>query len=183
MKYYILNTDNGSVTEMNFESEVQLNQWLEINPNFVNSLYNLGIVHKELGNYQKAKFYYEKVIKINPKQVNSYNNLGVILDELGDTQKAKAYYNAAIKINPNYTEPYWNTHVLATNIDEAESILKKLYKIDNTHIKAKIMISALEGYKGNLSSFNKILEWSTSKSISRTNKSAPDSFKIFAASL
>ena len=34
MKYYILNTDNGSVTEMNFESEVQLTQWLEINPNF-----------------------------------------------------------------------------------------------------------------------------------------------------
>ena len=131
---------------------------IEINPNFVNSLYNLGIVHKELGDYQKAKFYYEKVIKINPKQVNSYNNLGVILDELGDTQKAKAYYNAAIKINPNYTEPYWNAHVLATNIDEADSILKKLYKIDNTHIKAKIMISALEGYKGNLSSFNKILE-------------------------
>ena len=131
---------------------------IEINPNFVNSLYNLGIVHKELGDYQKAKFYYEKVIKINPKQVNSYNNLGVILDELGDTQKAKAYYNAAIKINPNYTEPYWNAHVLATNIDDADSILKKLYKIDNTHIKAKIMISALEGYKGNLSSFNKILE-------------------------
>ena len=131
---------------------------IEINPNFVNSLYNLGIVHKELGDYQKAKFYYEKVIKINPKQVNSYNNLGVILDELGDTQKAKAYYNAAIKINPYYTEPYWNAHVLATNIDEADSILKKLYKIDNTHIKAKIMISALEGYKGNLSSFNKILE-------------------------
>lgn len=131
---------------------------IEINPNFVNALYNLGIVHKELGDYQKAKFYYEKVIKINPKQVNSYNNLGVILDELGDTQKAKAYYNAAIKINPNYTEPYWNAHVLAANIDEADSILKKLYKIDNTHIKAKIMISALEGYKGNLSSFNKILE-------------------------
>ena len=131
---------------------------IEINPNFVNALYNLGIVHKELGDYQKAKFYYEKVIKINPKQVNSYNNLGVILDELGDTQKAKAYYNTAIKINPNYTEPYWNAHVLAKNIDEAQSILKKLYKIDNTHIKAKIMISALEGYKGNLSSFNKILE-------------------------
>ena len=34
MKYYILNTDNGSVMEMNFESEVQLAQWLEINPNF-----------------------------------------------------------------------------------------------------------------------------------------------------
>ena len=34
MKYYVLNTDNGSVTEMNFESEVQLTQWLEINPNF-----------------------------------------------------------------------------------------------------------------------------------------------------
>ena len=44
---------------------------------------------------------------------------------------------------------YWNLHGLSTDIDEALLILKKLYKIDNKHTKAKIMIAALEGYKGN----------------------------------
>jgi hypothetical protein len=34
MKFTILNSDTGSALEMNFESENQLTQWLEINSNF-----------------------------------------------------------------------------------------------------------------------------------------------------
>ena len=59
-----------------------------------------------------------------------------------------------LKLDPNYTESYWNLHGLSANIDEALLILKQLYAIDNKHTKAKIMIAALEGYKGNLSKFN-----------------------------
>ena len=34
MLFTILNSDTGSALEMNFESENQLTQWLEINSNF-----------------------------------------------------------------------------------------------------------------------------------------------------
>ena len=34
MKYTIINVDTGSALEMNFKSEEQLNEWLEINKNF-----------------------------------------------------------------------------------------------------------------------------------------------------
>ena len=34
MKYTIVNVDTGSALEMNFKSEEQLNEWLEINKNF-----------------------------------------------------------------------------------------------------------------------------------------------------
>ena len=46
---------------------------------------------------------------------------------------------------------------MTANIDEALSILKKLYKIDNNYTNAKIMIGALEGCKGNFKYFDEVL--------------------------
>ena len=44
MTYTILNVTNGSAMEMVFESDQQLERWLELNPNFK----NLGRVDYEL---------------------------------------------------------------------------------------------------------------------------------------
>jgi len=156
---------------------------IEINPNYTNAHYNLGIISRELGDNQKAKGCYEKAIEINPNHVNSYNNLGVVFEELGEIKKAKGCYEKAIEINPNHTGSYWNSHILASDMDEALSRLKKLYKIDIKHTKAKIMISALEGYKGNFDLFNDILTSSDSgHSYTRSSKwifSLPKLPKIF----
>ena len=136
---------------------------IEINPNFVNAHYNLGIIYRELGDHQKAVSCYKKAIEINPTHINSYNNLGIVLEELGEYKKALSYYEKGIEINPNNINFYWNAHILASDMDEALSRLKKLYKIDNKHTKAKIMISALEAYKGNFDLFNDMLTSSNSE--------------------
>ena len=126
---------------------------IKINPNYADAYYNLGVIFKELKEYQKAKECFEKTIKINPNYVNAHNNLGTIFIGLKEYQKAKEYYEKAIEINPNLASAHWGSHGQSSNIDEALLILKKLYKIDNKHIKAKIMIGALEGYKGNFNYF------------------------------
>ena len=59
-----------------------------------------------------------------------------------------------IETNPNHIESYWNLHTLVSSIDEALVILKKIYEIDSNNKLAKIMIVALEGYKG------KNIDWS-----------------------
>ena len=130
---------------------------IEINPNHMNAYNNLGIIFQELGNLQKAKDCYEKAIEINPNYSNAYNNLGTIFQELGENQKAKDCYEKAIEINPNYIEAYWNMHTMTSNIDDALTVLNKIHKIDDKHIKAKIMISAIEGFKGNFDGFNNLL--------------------------
>ena len=135
---------------------------IEINPNYADALNNLGVVFKELRENQKAKECYEKAIEINPNYANAHNNLGVIFQKLGKNQDAIGCYEQAIKINPNLVSAHWNSHGQSLNIDEALLILKKLYKIDNNHIKSKITISALEGYKGNFKMFDKILASSDS---------------------
>ena len=135
---------------------------IEIDPNFVNAYNNLGTSLGASGEYQKAKFSFEKAIEINPNFIEAHNNLGVVFDELGEYQKSKSSFEKVIQIDPNYSDAYWNLHGHSLNIDEALSTLKKLYKIDNNHIDAKITISALQGYKGDFRMFDMLLNTSDS---------------------
>lgn len=127
---------------------------IKINSNYLQSHNNLGIMLHELGKNKKAIEYFKKAIKINPNHVETYNNLGTVFYGLGECKKALKYYKKAIKINPNYTAARWNLHSFSSSIEEALKILKKLYIIDNKYFKAKFIISALEGFKGNLKNFN-----------------------------
>tara|TARA_R100001143_G_C3328055_1_gene118023 strand:+ start:39 stop:947 length:909 start_codon:yes stop_codon:yes gene_type:complete len=86
-----------------------------------------------------------------------HNNLGSALEELGEYQKAKSCFEKAIQLDPNHPVAYWNLHSHALNVDEALNILIKLYKIDNTYTEAKIMMSALQGYKGNFNEFDALI--------------------------
>ena len=156
-------------------------------PNYSASYNNLGNVFKELGEHQKAINCYKKATELKPNYASAYNNLGTIFGDLGENQKAKDCFKKAIKINPNNVDTLWNSHGQSTNIDEALLILKKLYKIDNNHIKSKITISALEGYKGNFKMFDEILASSDSNHpITRSVKwvfSLPKLPKIFFSRL
>ena len=130
---------------------------IQINPNYESAYNNLGVVFNELGKDPKAISYFQKAIEINPNYTSAHNNLGAIFMQLGKLQKAKSFFQKAIEINPNYSEAYWNLHSLASNIDEALTILKKLYDIDKKFIKARIMISALQGFKGNFNDFDVLI--------------------------
>jgi tetratricopeptide (TPR) repeat protein len=130
---------------------------IKIDPNFANPNYNLGLIYKELGDYKNAKIFYEKVIKINSNHADTYNNLAIINEELGETQNAKKNYNKAIEINPKHINALWNSHILAFDIDEALSILRKINEIDKQKIESRIMIGALESYKGNFELYNNLL--------------------------
>ena len=129
---------------------------LKTNPDHAFSHSNLGIIFKQLGENRKAINCFQKTIQINPNYASAHNNLGAIFMQLGKLQKAKSCIQKAIQIRPNYSEAYWNLHSLASDISEALTILKKLYDIDK-NIKAKIMISALEGFKGNFNDFDVLI--------------------------
>ena len=135
---------------------------IKINPKYVSAHNNLGIVLQKLGENQKAISSYEKAIQIQPNHAIAHNNLGNVFEELGELQKAKSSYEKAIEIDPNHVDAYWNLHSFASDIDEALTILKKLYEIDNKYIKAKIMISALQGFKGNFNEFDALIASSDS---------------------
>ena len=126
----------------------------QINPNYAAAHNNLGATLKELGEYQNAINCCQKAIKLNPSYAEAHYNLGLVFKELGEFKKAISCYKKAIQINPNYSDAYWNLHSFASDIDEALTILKKLYANDNKFIRAKIMIGTLQGFKGNFTDFD-----------------------------
>ena len=97
----------------------------------------------------KQKNVLKKAIELNPNYPEAYNNLGNVLQELGDSNEGKICFEKAIKLNPNFIAAIWNLHQFALNIGEALIILKKIINIDKNYIRAKAIISAIEGYKGN----------------------------------
>jgi tetratricopeptide (TPR) repeat protein len=130
---------------------------IEINPDFAGAHHNFASLLQTLGHYHKAKNHSKKVIALDPNNHVAQNNLGTIFYDLAEIQKSISCYKKAIKMNPTYTDAHWNLYSAASNIDEALLILQKLHEIDNDYPNAKIMISALKGFKGNFNEFNNLL--------------------------
>ena len=147
----------------NFIKAIQLlKRATQIQSNHKSAHNYLGIAFYKLGELQKAIGCHEKGIQINPNNSDAYNSLGTVFGELGELQKEKSCYEKSIQINPNNSDPYWNLHSHALDVDEALNILIKLNDIDNTFIKAKIMISALKGFKGKFEDFDTLIRSSES---------------------
>ena len=54
-----------------------LTKAVEIEKNNPLAIHNLATAYKELGKFDEAINYYNKVLKIVPKQTNAHNNLGI----------------------------------------------------------------------------------------------------------
>ncbi len=64
---------------------------LQLDPDFVTALHNLGTVNLTTGNAVEALKYFERAIEIDPKFVPAYGNLAVI--HLGKGEKEEAIHN------------------------------------------------------------------------------------------
>ena len=112
---------------------------LKIDPNHVNTYYNLGLIFKVFGENQKAKNCYEKTIEIDPNYVNAHNNLGNVFKELGEYQKAISCYEKAIDIDPNYVNAHYNLGAVFNDLEEhqkAKSCFEKAIEIDPNYTAA-----------------------------------------------
>ena len=127
---------------------------LKTNPNHFESIFFLGTLSIQTKNFNIATQLLNKAIQIQPNHADAHNNLGTVLQELGEYQKAISCYEKAIQIQPNHANAHWCLHSFAPDIDEALKILKKSYRVNNKFLKTKIMISALQGFKGNFKDFD-----------------------------
>ena len=87
---------------------------IRIGPGHVACIYSkIGILHRQLSDYQQAKEYYERALslqlnKLGPDHVDvarTYRNMGTLHHDLGDNQQAKKYYERALSIKLKKLEP------------------------------------------------------------------------------
>ena len=118
----------------------------------------LGKCYFNEDDYSAALLAFQKANSLSNNDDRVLYYIGMSYVGLGENEDAALTFRKAIKINPNYVDAYWNLHSFATNTDEALTILNKLYQIENRHMKAKIVISALQGFKGNFKEFNSLAD-------------------------
>ena len=117
-----------------------------IDTNDVNELNWIGVYYHRLGEQEKAKEYYKKVIQkynagveFNENDINggvawSFNNLGVYNERDNDYVAAQKFYNKAIEIDAQYPDRYywrgWFYFNCLNNIDLALLDAQKAIDLD-----------------------------------------------------
>ncbi|MBI4317443.1 MAG: tetratricopeptide repeat protein [Chloroflexi bacterium] len=86
---------------------------VEIKPDFVSALYNLGWVNQKLGRENEAEPYYAKVIEYQPSHVLAMNNLGVIYWHRRQIERAREYFEKALELDPGCIQAKGNLVDLA----------------------------------------------------------------------
>lgn len=92
----------------NWNEAIQIaKRLLSENPEQPVVLYNMGIAHIQLQQYEQAESSLRQAIEYNPQFADAYNDLGVVLDYQGNKSDALQCYEKAIEIS-NHADAYFN---------------------------------------------------------------------------
>ena len=144
-------------------------QAIQLNSNFENAYYNMGVVLLE--DYAKpieAIEAFKKCIFLNPKNAAAYNNMGNSLRELGKSDEAIIALNKAILIETNNAIFYNNAaNVLGDlgRLDEAIEAYKKAISLKPDYAEAYFYLSLSYNLKGDLQKGLELFEWRLKKDL------------------
>ena len=81
---------------------------LELDPDNLDSMINLGISYESSGHHKKALSLFEKAAAKGLQSVDLYNNWGVSAFSLKMVDNSIIYFQKAIKIDPEHPESHYN---------------------------------------------------------------------------
>ena len=111
-----------------------LKKVIELNPNYVDAYYNIGVVLNDQGKIDEAIEAYQKCISLFPNYPDTYVNMGLGLKSQGKVEKAIEAFITALSIKPDHPEAYFNIGV---------SLKGVFFKKPNPRLQ-KIMTSLLD---------------------------------------
>jgi TPR repeat len=85
---------------------------LELAPNSVPARYNLGVVHRDLENWERAWILFIDVIARNPQAAAAYNNLAILEEHFGLHHAAETHYRQAIALKNDFPDAHFNLGML-----------------------------------------------------------------------
>jgi len=97
---------------------------------------NMGLIYKELGQYDKAVEEFMKTVFLDPNYAKAYNNIGVVCYIQKKYRGAIQNYRKAIDINNNNLDALNNLAIAYTALNQMEKakvVLKQALKSDPEH--------------------------------------------------
>ena len=110
------------------ESVSNFKKAVNINLNYAEAHYNLGVTLQQLGQFEASMKSYEQAIAIKYDYPNAHNNLGAIHQELGNLDAAVKSYEQAIAIKPDYADAYNNLGNVQRDIGQMDAGVNSLKK-------------------------------------------------------
>jgi Flp pilus assembly protein TadD len=80
---------------MHHQAIAAYNTAVELKPDLVDALTNLGVAHAGVGNLSEAVRWLSQAVRINPQYYQAQYNLGVAYDMAGDREKAQRHFEKA----------------------------------------------------------------------------------------
>ena len=81
---------------------------LAINPRLVEALINVGTLHYEQGDFEKAAEYFRCAVELDPENALAQFNLGSLLEELGELAPARQHLRQAVRLDAGYADAHYN---------------------------------------------------------------------------
>ncbi len=106
----ILGAINASLKKYD-EALIAFKKVIELNPNYVDAYYNIGVVLSDQSKIQESIVAYQKCISLFPKYPDAYVNMGLALRKQGEIEKSIEAFLIALEINPNHAEAMFNIGV------------------------------------------------------------------------
>ncbi len=116
------------------EAQIEYEQSLSQNPNFVDALIGLGCVHLNKGKLKEAEECLQKAVSLAPENALAHFYLGNIYDDNGKNQLALQAVEKAIALKPDFGEAYLALgfiHYRMGNRAKVSELYQTLVKIDS----------------------------------------------------
>ena len=81
---------------------------LSVGPQHAPTLINLGTIHYNMRQYEKAEELYRRATKADPEYALAFFDLGNVLDELQQLRQATEAYQKAVALVPQYADAHYN---------------------------------------------------------------------------
>ncbi len=116
---------------------------IELKPNYILAIYNLGVVYERQGRVKDAIGQLELIKQANPSDANLAFQLGLLYYRDGQKTKSFNELARAVSIFPDFSNARWYLALLYEERGELDSALAQLYEVeklnpDNQILKTKI---------------------------------------------
>jgi len=111
------------------------NKVLEMDATYAPAHINLGTLHYNEGDYEKAELHYREAIRCDERYALGYFDLANVLDETGRYEEAIAAYKAALSLAPTYADAHYNLALAFEKLKQPRKALqhwKAYVKLDST---------------------------------------------------
>lgn len=85
-----------------------LTRCLELEPQWVDCMIDLGLNHYHEEKYTLAEELYRKALEEDSMNYRGWNNLGVLYFVTGQLEEAAQAFETAVKLSPNYQDAWYN---------------------------------------------------------------------------